>query len=152
MFWNCSVTHFVTTYFVTRLPRHCSEAGIQKLALDSRQFENTFFGSGWLHRGNHVILVRSVTLGFPRIYPRDADTARANMHHRGTRAKGGYVYTGFLSSFRIALKSRPAAVLRLTSLYRVACTSNVLVCAFVTSVCLHLYPPSSATFVFSSAC
>lgn len=83
-----------------------------------------------LYRIDRAIVVRDVMLGFPRIYPRDADTNapsyRANMYRCGTRTPlhPRYTYTPmdtptpavFFQVFESRFSSRLHGVLFLTSL------------------------------------
>lgn len=109
-----------------------------------------------MYRIDRAIVVRDVTLGFPRIYPRDADTNapsyRANMYRCGTRTPlhprylhtDGYTNTNrVLSSLRIALFKQASRCTFPNFIIGRRGYPCALVCAFVTSVCVHLYPHPS---------
>lgn len=107
-----------------------------------------------LYRIDRAIVVRDVMLGFPRIYPRDADTNapsyRANMYRCGTRTPlhPRYTYTPMdtsrvLSSLRIALFKQASRCTFPNFIIGRRGYTCALVCAFVTSVCVHLYPHPS---------
>lgn len=110
-----------------------------------------------LYRIDRAIVVRDVMLGFPRIYPRDADTntpllSCKHVPLRNTDATtpplhlhtDGYTNTScVLSSLRIALFKQASRCTFPNFIIGRRGYTCALVCAFVTSVCVHLYPHPS---------